>query len=210
VGMSHIAELCQTRQNLRGLISPRTCEADLGRCRDVDGATVCQTYFAWGRAESAVNYDDEAVACRPKAMIIKPDSPDSEELSERHAVGFAALQPHLTSAVVGMHGGLDCANPVDSDVRRDLDCGTIHGDAEIDDVRILVTAQRLRFQAGSGDVGDGVPRRAPWRRRASLCGWCGRSLVNAPGQHEQHDEHSRPRGVRAPPTARHGSRIERQ
>jgi hypothetical protein len=35
-------------------------------------------------------------------------------------------------------------------------------------------------------------------------------LVDAAGDHKRHDEHSRPRGVRAPPTAQHGSRIERR
>ena len=142
-------------------------------------------------------------------MIIEPDPPESEELSERHGVDFATLQPDLTSAVVGMHWGLKGANPVDSDVRRDLHCGAIHSDPEIDDVRILVAAQRLRLQASSRDVGDGVPRRIPWRRCASLCGWRGRSLADAAGEYKQHDEPNRPRGVRAPPTARHGSRIER-
>jgi hypothetical protein len=167
-------------------------------------------YCARDRADSAVNHDDKAAARRPKAMIIKSDSPDGEELSEGHAVSFAALQPHLTGAVVGMHRRLDRANPVDSDVRRDLHSRTIHGDAEIDDVRILVTVQRFRFEAGSGYVGDGVPRRAPGWRRASLCGWRGSSLVDTAGDHKRHDEHSRPRGVCAPPTARHGSRIERR
>ncbi len=138
----------------------------------------------------AVNGDDQAAACRPEAMIIKPDSPDGEELFERHAVGFATLQPHLTGAVVGMHRSLDSANPVDSDVRGDFDCRAIHGDAEIDDMRILAIAQRLRLQASSGDVGDGVPRRGPRRWRASLCGWRGRSLADAAGEHKQHDEHT--------------------
>ena len=72
------------------------------------------------------------------------------------ASGFPTLQPHLTGAVVGVHRGLDSANPVDSHVRGNFDCWAIHGDAEIDDVRILVAAQRLRLQASSGDVGDGV------------------------------------------------------
>src|SRR4029453_13387474 len=154
-----------------------------------------------------VNSDDEPAACRPKAMIIETDSPDGEELSERDAVDFATLQPHLPSAVVGMHRRVKGGNPGDSDVRRDLHSRAIHGDAEINDVRILVAAQRLRLQASSRDVGDGVPRRIPWRRRASLCGWRGRSLADAAGEYKQHDEPNRPRGVRAPPTARRGARI---
>jgi hypothetical protein len=35
-------------------------------------------------------------------------------------------------------------------------------------------------------------------------------LADAAGEYKQHDEPNRPRGVRAPSTARHGSRIERR
>jgi hypothetical protein len=108
-----------------------------------------------------------------------------------------------------VHRCLYRANPVNSYVGWHFHWRAIHGDPEIDDPGVLFAAERLRRQSSGGDVGDGVPRCAPRWRRAPLCGWGRRSLTDAAGEHEQHDEDGRLRGPRAPPTAQHGSRIER-
>jgi hypothetical protein len=109
-----------------------------------------------------------------------------------------------------MHRGLHRTKPVNSHVRGHFHWGAVQGDLEIDDPCAFVAAKRLRLQSSGSDVGDGVPRGAPGRRRAPLCRWGGCGRAHAAGEHKQHDEHGRPRGVSAPLTARHGSRIERQ
>ena len=85
-------------------------------------------------ADLAVDLDNQGPACRPKALIIEPDTPDGEELSECDGVGLPTLQPYLARGVMGMHGGLERANPVDSHVRRHVHWRAIHGDTELDDV----------------------------------------------------------------------------
>ena len=110
---------------------------------------------------------------------------------------------------MGVHGSLYRAKSINSHVRRHLDRRAINGDAEVDDARILLAAERLRLQSGGSDVGDGIPWRAPRGRRTPLPSWGGRRLTNAAREHKQRGEHCRQPGVRAPPTAWHASRIER-
>jgi len=143
-------------------------------------------------------------------MIIEPHTPDGEELSKRHGVGFPTLQPHLTRCVMGVYRCLERSNPVDSHVSGHFHRCAIDGNAEIDDAGVLIAAARLRFQSSGCDVGDGVPRGAPWGRRTPLLGWRRRSLPDAASEHEQNDDQRRPRSGRAPPTGPHGTRIERR
>jgi len=78
-------------------------------------------------------------------MIVKSDTPQREELTEPDTVRSSTLQPHLPRGVVSVHRGLECANPVDADVRRHLHLGAIDGNAQIDDSGVLTAADGLRL-----------------------------------------------------------------
>ena len=43
----------------------------------------------------AVDLNRQRPACRPKTLIIEPDTPDGEELSQCYGVGMPTLQPYL-------------------------------------------------------------------------------------------------------------------
>jgi hypothetical protein len=53
-------------------------------------------------------------------MIIKPDTPESKELTEGDLIASSALKPYLSGCVVRVHRGLQRPNPIDSDVRGHL------------------------------------------------------------------------------------------
>src|SRR5512133_149971 len=142
-------------------------------------------------------------------MIIKPDAPECKELTKGDLTASSALKPYLSGCVGRVHRGLQRPNPINSDVRGHLHRSAVDGYAQLDDPGVLVCADRLRLQPGSLDVGDGIPRRIPRRWRAALHRWAGSGLANTASDCQPHHEHGRARGTRAPPTARHGPRVER-
>jgi hypothetical protein len=175
----------------------------LGRCLDLDCVALGHAYVARSGSDPPIDLDHQASACEPQAMIIKPDAPKGKELSEGDVAGSSAFQPYLAGRVMRMHRGLQRASPINSDVRRHLHRSAIDGYAEIDDPRIPAVADRLGLQTGSLDVGHGITRRIPRRWRTALHRWGGRSLLDAASEREQHHQHGRERGARAPPAARH-------